>query len=362
MRLFHDPDSRAVATASVAPWRAPFRRRPSAVLLAVALVATVLTVPVGPASAAGSPGWPLRGAPCPQAGSTRTSSGPSTVTRSPRVALIRNVQVQAGGCADVVEFLFWGGVPGWSVAYQRGRLRFDPSGRPARVPGRVHLVVPLSPASGTDPVTGAAVYGGPPAMRPARPSAVRGLRRLGDFEAVTTWAVGLPSRRPFAVRVASGRLVISVAAPSPRPRRCLLRQAHLRPGYPPGWFADLTPEWACGYFGPRPFPIVPNSDAFTWTETVETTTLPPAEVVAAALRNGGLRRRSTCVAGYPATVLDVTVPDNAPFLPAGYRYRLYVVAARPHTVLIQSVPVPPGPAVQRTRRAVDQVAHLTRRG
>jgi hypothetical protein len=271
------------------------------------------------------------------------------------------VQVQASDCADVVEFLFWGGTPGWSVSYQSGPLHFDPSGRIAHVAGRVHLTVRLSPASGADPLTGRSVYGGPTAMAPGQPSSIAALRRLGDFEAVTSWAVGLPSRRPFTVRRTTDRLIITIAAPSLRPARCVLRRANLSPGFPHGWFTDLTSAWACSYFSPHPFPIVPNSDAFNWIVTVSTTPGSPPAAVAAALRDGGVLRRRTSVAGYPATVLDITVPPNAPFLSPGDRYRLYVVAAQPHTVLMQSVPVPAGPAVNQTRHALDRVAQLTRR-
>lgn len=301
---------------------------------------------------------------CPGLGSLGPSSGAARVVRRPAVALLRNVQVQASGCVDEVAFLFRGGVPGWSVHYQRSALVGDPSGRPVALAGAAHLVVRLSPASGVD-LAGARpapVYDGPTLLHPARPSAVVALRQLGDFEAVTTWAIGLPDRRRFEVVRRSDQLVVRIAVPSRRVTRCALTGTRLTVGYPVSWFTELGDRWPCRFFDPHPFVILPATDAFSWAVTVSRAAT-SASAVAASARSAGtvVRQFSARVAGFPATVLDLKTSGYALY-PAGWRYRLYVVNTGTRAVTIASTAAAAGSRATANATAAAQIAALLRRG
>lgn len=301
---------------------------------------------------------------CPTFGSTAATSGPSAVTRVPAVALLRNVQVQASDCADTVSFLFWGGTPAWSVSYRSGPLYLDPSGKKVQITGRAHLVIRLEPASGVDLSSSGAplIYGGPTNMRPGAPSAVRQLRQLGDFEAVTTWAVGLDSKRPFSVSVTRDHLVVHLAAPAARVSRCEYSAAAVSVGYPARWYAELSPRWACQFFAPHPFVVIPNSDAYTWTVTVEQETAPAAQIVSQILEGSShVVKSTTTVAGYKATVLDVTESGEG-MSHAGWVHRMYVVATSPRALVIDGRPAPAHSALASFNRlAVDHFAAQLRR-
>lgn len=301
---------------------------------------------------------------CPGFGSLGPASGTARLARRPAVALLRNVQVQASGCVDEVAFLFRGGVPGWSAHYQRSGLVEDPSGRPVALAGAAHLVVRLSPASGVDHAgtRPAPVYDGPTLLHPARPSAVVALRQIGDFEAVTTWAIGLPDRRRFAVVRRPDQLVVRIAAPSRRVTRCALAGTRLTVGYPSSWFTELSDRWPCRYFDPHPFVILPATDAFSWAVTVSRAAT-SAAAVAASERSAGtvVRQFSTRVAGFPATVLDLKTSGYGLY-PAGWRYRLYVVNTGTRAVTIASTAAAPGSRATANATAAAEIAALLRRG
>lgn len=301
---------------------------------------------------------------CPRFGATTPVSGAAAVTRTPRIALVRNVQVQASDCTDVMSFLFWGGTPGWSVSYRSGPLVLDPSGQRVVLAGAAHLVVRFEPASGVDlsRPEAATIYDGPTDMTPSAPSGIRQLRRLGDFEGVTTWAVGLDQQRPFTVETAKDHLVIRFSAPSPRVSRCELHGAGVSLGYPVGWFSELSPRWSCGFFGPHPFTVVPASDAVNWAVTVERADIPADQVVAQIMSSDAhVVRSSATVAGYPATVLDITESGKG-LLPSGYVHRMYVVATGARALVLDGTPAPAKSAVaQFNRSAVDRMAELVER-
>ena len=281
------------------------------------------------------------------------------------MALLRNVQVQASACVDEVAFLFMGGTPGWSAAYRSGPLTEDPSGRPVAVAGSAHLVIGFRPAAGADlsadqPVT---VYDGPTAMRPAAPSGVAAVTRLGDFEGVATWAIGLSDRRPFEVVARGEQLVVRLAPATPRSTRCSVADAGASIGYPPGWYAELSERWACRYFDPEPFVIHPATDATSWTVTVAAADVPAAEVVSRMESGEGatVSTKKATVAGLPATVLDVTSSGQGLY-PAGYQYRMYVVDTGAHALTIAGAAAPPGPRTVRNQAGVDRIAGLVRTG
>jgi hypothetical protein len=272
--------------------------------------------------------------------------------------LLRNIQVQASGCVDEIAFLFSGGTPAWSADYSRGPLIEDPSGLPADVPGPAHLVVRLQPTSGVD-LTGdhpALIYDGPTTIHPATPSGVAQVRRLGDVESVTSWVIGLSAQRPFQVVRRSDQLVVRLPATVPRTTRCAIPGTRASAGYPSDWYTELSDRWACRYFDLSPFAIHPATDDTTWAVTVQEADGSASEVVANMTASGGdVRSRPTRVAGVPATVLDVT-ESGAGMHPAGYHYRMYVIATTPKALLVMSTPATPGPQADRNRSAADDIA------
>ncbi|HET9731572.1 MAG TPA: hypothetical protein VFP54_02750 [Acidimicrobiales bacterium] len=225
--------------------------------------------------------------------------------------------------------------------------------------GRAHLVVRFQPASGVDlsvdpPQT---TYDGPSDMAPAKPSAVAEVRRLGDFEGVNTWAIGLAERRPFEVVARSDQIVVRLAAAGVRATTCDSTGTRLRVGYPPGWYAELSARWACRYFDPQPFVVLPATDAVNWAVTAQPADAPAPAVISRLSAGASVQSHPTVTAGLPTTVLDVTEKGDGMY-PAGYTYRVYVVATSPDAFTVMSSPAAPGPAAQRNRDAVDRLAEM----
>lgn len=112
---------------------------------------------------------------------------------------------------DRVVFEFQGGLPDTRVRYV-DRLIADGSGLPVRVAGRAVLQVRFEPADAHD-------ADGPTAARRrafALPNVITAVR-AGDFEAVTTYGLGLAKRTAVTVRTRSGpdRVVVEVKAGFP---------------------------------------------------------------------------------------------------------------------------------------------------
>ncbi|HET6810775.1 MAG TPA: hypothetical protein VFH50_07190 [Acidimicrobiales bacterium] len=318
----------------------------------------------GAATPSGSPPTttapPTTVAGCPRFGSTTASGQPAV--RPSGLVLLRNVQIQASACVDEVSFLFWKGTPSWSTGYQDGALTLDPSGQPAPVPGTAHLVIRFQHASGTDlsvsPTQQA--YDGPTEMTPGAPSALAGLRRLGDFEGVVTWALGLPERRPFEVVTRGDHIVVRVGAATPRATSCDASGSGLRVGYPTDWYAELSTRWACRYFDPAPFVVYPATDATDWAVTVATAEAPAASVVSRTTAGATTRSHQTRVAGLATTVLDVTTTGPGLY-PPGWVFRMYVVDTIPTAFVITSRAAPAGAQADRYRAAADRIAGLVTR-
>lgn len=343
---------------------------PRARVATVLLVGTVVAgcgAPTGPGGSGtttlAGPGTTAapstKAAGCTPFGSTGSTSGRPAATASGTV-LLRNIQVQASTCVDEVSFLFWKGTPPWTAGYEEGPLSLDPSGQTAVVPGAAHLVIRFQQASGTDLSVNPPrqSYDGPTVMTPGAPSGVAGVRRLGDFEAVLSWAVGLADRRPFEVVTRGDQLVLRLAAPAPRTTRCSSPGAAVSVTYPPGWFTELSPQWSCRYFDPGPFVVYPATDAMDWAVTAQAADAPAATVVSRMTSSGGtVRSHRARVAGLEATVLDVTATGQGLY-PAGYGYRMYVLPTAPTAFVISSRPSPPGPEADRSRAAADRIAAL----
>jgi hypothetical protein len=110
---------------------------------------------------------------------------------------------------DRVVFEFRGGLPGHRVRYV-DRLVADGSGKPVRIAGRAILRVRLSPA---DAHTASGAPTAPRRVAFALPNVMTAVRS-GDFEAVTTYGLGLAERTPFQVFTLRNpsRVVVDVGA------------------------------------------------------------------------------------------------------------------------------------------------------
>jgi hypothetical protein len=117
--------------------------------------------------------------------------------------LLTNVGVTTHGCTDTVAFAFDSTSPqkpGYTVEYQRGPFSQDASGKPISLAGSAFLVVTMQPATGFDFTTNRHTYVGPLRVQPANAAYVQDVVETGDFEAVTTWVIGLRLEVPFSVQ------------------------------------------------------------------------------------------------------------------------------------------------------------------
>lgn len=118
-------------------------------------------------------------------------------------ALLERIAVARHEGYDRVVFQFRNHRPGYRIEYQSPPFAEDGSGNPVDVAGNAFVVVRMEPASGFDVSTGEGelVYKGPRRINGADvgTSVVRELVRLGDFEAVLTWVVGLVEKVDFRV-------------------------------------------------------------------------------------------------------------------------------------------------------------------
>jgi hypothetical protein len=84
----------------------------------------------------------------------------------------------------------------------------DGSGRRVHVRGSTFVVVRFEAASGYDLSADRATYDGPARIAAAGP--IREVVRLGDFEAVLTWAIGLDARRSWHVERSGDEVTIRI--------------------------------------------------------------------------------------------------------------------------------------------------------
>jgi hypothetical protein len=130
------------------------------------------------------------------------------------IALLERVAVGRHEGFDRVVFQFTNHVPGYRVEYVEPPLKEDGSGNVVRIKGNHFVVVRMEQASGFDLTVpeGELVYKGPRRIDGAEAgtSVVREVVRIGDFEAVLSWAIGLEDRVDFRVLTASSpaRLIV----------------------------------------------------------------------------------------------------------------------------------------------------------
>lgn len=142
------------------------------------------------------------------------ASGPAPAAPPPVPTLV-GIRAAHDDGVDRVVFEFAGGLPQVRAGYV-DELIGDASGLPVRIAGRAILRLRFSPADAHDAdgptVTGRRAFALPNVM-----TAVR----AGDFEAVTTYGLGLAKRSPFEVsRLRSpARVVVEVAAAFPTQQR-----------------------------------------------------------------------------------------------------------------------------------------------
>jgi hypothetical protein len=90
----------------------------------------------------------------------------------------------------------------------------DGSGKHLDIAGKAFLVVRFEPAATAD-LSGAQLrvtYKGPGTLTPAGMKYVQQVTKIGDFEAVLAWTIGLSEKRPFKVTSAGSppRLTIEI--------------------------------------------------------------------------------------------------------------------------------------------------------
>jgi hypothetical protein len=118
-------------------------------------------------------------------------------------ALLERLAIGRHEGYDRVVFQFRNHVPGYRVEYVQPPLKEDGSGNVVQVKGSAFVEVRMEPASGFDLATGEGelVYKGPKRIdgAAAGASVVREVVRIGDFEAVLNWAIGLDEKVDFRV-------------------------------------------------------------------------------------------------------------------------------------------------------------------
>ncbi|MEW6473060.1 MAG: hypothetical protein AB1679_12385 [Actinomycetota bacterium] len=154
-------------------------------------------------------------APCTFAGSTDAAKGGGDAP----TRLLTDVRVGVHGCYERVTFELKpqrgeaDGPVGWKAAYEPGPITEDGSGRTVPVKGAAFLVVTMS-ATGADLSQEAApaTYTGPPSLVADGATRIQQVRRVGDFEGVLTWVIGLDKQRPFRVTTQDGpaRVIVDV--------------------------------------------------------------------------------------------------------------------------------------------------------
>jgi hypothetical protein len=134
---------------------------------------------------------------------------------TPNVKYLTNVYGERHEGFDRVVFEYRNGVPGYRVGYVEQPVRADGSGAKVEVSGSAVLVVRMDPALDADLEQPSAprTYTGANRLTPEA-TAILEMVRVGGFESVLTWAVGIDGKRPFRVshHESPPRVVIDVTS------------------------------------------------------------------------------------------------------------------------------------------------------
>jgi hypothetical protein len=146
------------------------------------------------------------------------STTPVSVPRVPAsedtIAFLTDVRTARHPGFERVVFEFENRLPGYAVGYASRPVTEDPSDLPLYLLGDRVLVVRMEAAAGFDGTEDLRItYEGPTRIRTGQPVVVE-LARIGDFEAVLSWAIATIGMPPFRVTTLTGppRLVIDIAA------------------------------------------------------------------------------------------------------------------------------------------------------
>ncbi|MGH2456902.1 MAG: AMIN-like domain-containing (lipo)protein [Candidatus Limnocylindria bacterium] len=162
-----------------------------------------------PASPAGSPNGSGDNAPSPEPGGFACALPVSGVGSTAR-AQITDVRVGTHDGYDRIAFEFSEGIPRFTVDGAEPPFTQDGSGLPLEVEGSAVWLIRLEGGTRQGP-DGNPTYAGPTEFRPEFPRLLH-LVEGGDFEAISTWYVGLTSSSCLSVTTLTGpfRLVIDI--------------------------------------------------------------------------------------------------------------------------------------------------------
>jgi hypothetical protein len=212
---------------------------------------------------------------------TIATSDTATATTVPTLVGIRashHARHQHDPGYDRVVFTFTGGLPSTRSVRYVSQLIADPSGLPVLVAGRAILQVTVSPANAHDSHGNATV---PSSVAFALPNVMTAVRS-GDFEAVTSYGVGLAKKEPFHVFTLRrpDRLVVDIQAdfPTVQKKVWLFNQKRFTDGDEP-------------YFTPVLRPVLTGSPATGVLDRIFAGPLP-------AERRSGLRRVLSGATGF----------------------------------------------------------------
>ena len=133
-----------------------------------------------------------------------------TIAKTTDRAQITDVRVGTHAGYDRVTFAFFDGVPQTLIEGVLPPFYADPSNLPLSVAGSAFLKVTMTGATKVG-LDGGTSYGGPTSFTPGFPQLVQ-LKEGGDFEAVSTWYIGLAAGACYRVLALAGpaRLVIDI--------------------------------------------------------------------------------------------------------------------------------------------------------
>ncbi len=166
-----------------------------------AVLALSLAVVAGCAHTSAEP--PTTGT-CPPFAETKALK--SGVAKPPtQTMLLTDLKIRAETCADRVAFTFRPGPEklGYRVEYRPAAeaKTEDGSGKHLDIAGKVFLVVRFEPAATADLSSEKldVTYKGPRTITPTGTKYVKQVTKIGDFEGILAWTIGLSQERPFRV-------------------------------------------------------------------------------------------------------------------------------------------------------------------